>query len=106
MSLDDLLPQNRGNNKQKKSSSKDDSKSPGRPGKEIPQLTFSVRHDVSTKILLDKIQKIMELTEPQKVSQGDIVRQALNLLAEELELPKKEKKYTQFMKFIEEKYKS
>jgi len=104
MSLDDLLPQNRGKKNSTKATTDKSNRRPGRPGKDKPQMNITIRHDVSTKVLLEKIQKVRELTEPQKVSQGDIVREALNLLAEQMDLPKKEKKYAQFMRFIEEKY--
>ena len=103
MSLDDLLPQNRGKKTSNKRTKNESKRGPGRPGKDKPQMNITIRHDVSTKVLLEKIQKVRELTEPQNVSQGDIVREALNLLAEQMEMTKKEKKYPQFMKFIEEK---
>lgn len=109
MSLKDLLPENqgkKGSSQKKNKPQKMDSRGPGRPGKfDEPQYTFSIRHDKSTKVLLDKIRKIQELTNPAagRISLGDVVRQGLDLLANEIDLPKQEKNYAQFMKFIEEK---
>lgn len=109
MSLKDLLPENNQGGKKpskKTNPTKEVKAKPGRPGKPETQYTFSIRHDLSTKVLLDKIQKIQELTNPAvgRISHGDVVRQALELLAKEMNMPKQEKTFTQFMKFIEEKY--
>ncbi|MDC6367231.1 MULTISPECIES: hypothetical protein [Flavobacteriaceae] len=99
MGLNDLLPENRGNKPNKPQREKG---KPGRKPKKEPQHTFSVRDDVSTKVLLEKIQKIKELTTPgvKSISQGSIIREALELLAKEMDFPKKEKKYAEFLEYI------
>lgn len=99
MSLDDLLAKNKGKRgvkaPQKEKSVKTNSK-------EV-QHSFTVRHDVSTKVLLDRIQRLKDLTTPAaKLSQGAIVREALELLAKEMGYDKLEKKYTDFLAHISE----
>ena len=67
------------------------------------QHSFMVRHDVYTKVLLDRIQRLKDLTTPAaKLSQGAIVREALELLAKEMEYDKLEKKYADFLAHISE----
>jgi len=68
----------------------------------IAQHSFTVRHDVETKVLLDKIKRLIELTDPTatNVSQGSIVRKALDLLAENMGYDKLEKKYSEFLAHI------
>jgi len=68
------------------------------------QHAFTVRHDVATKVLLEKIKRIKELTEPKEKSssQGSIVGEALQLLAKKMNLEKLEKQYSKFLKHINE----
>jgi glutamate synthase domain-containing protein 2 len=67
------------------------------------QHSFTIRHDVSTKVLLDRIQRLKDLTTlAAKLSQGAIVREALELLAKEMEYGKLERKYADFLAHISE----
>lgn len=95
MGLNDLLPQQQGQNK---AASKKNTK---KTNKER-QHSFTVRHDVSTKVLLDRIQKLKELTTPgvKGISQGSIVREALELLAKDMDYDKLAKKYSEFVAHI------
>ncbi|AWX44801.1 hypothetical protein HME9304_01806 [Flagellimonas maritima] len=103
MGLNDLLAKNQGDNKQKGNGADNgkSTKGPGRPvEKKEPQVTFTVRGPQSTKTLLLKIQKIKELTEPNKVSQADVIREALELLSKKIKLLEKEKQYAKFLENI------
>lgn len=97
MGLEDLLPQQNGQNKkrpQKKNKIKSVRES---------QHSFTVRHDVSTKVLLDRILKLKELTTPgaHNITRGSVVREALELLANEMDYVKLEKKYADFIAHID-----
>ncbi|WP_421805741.1 hypothetical protein [Flagellimonas sp.] len=101
MGLNDLLPQNQKGKNKKSTSSSDGTKrkGPGRPKeKEDPQINFTVYSSESTKELLLRIQDIMSKTENRKVSQGDLVREGLELLAKEMNLEERERKYAKFLK--------
>jgi len=103
MGIQDLMPQKPGtkisnNNNPKKVAKINDKK------KET-QHTFSIRHDVSTKVLLDRLQKVKTLTTPTKktITRGTIIREALELLAKNMDYSKKEKKYFEFLEHINSK---
>lgn len=70
------------------------------------QHTFTVRDGVSTKVLLDRIQKIKELTTPGagNISKGGIIREALELLSKEMGYKNLEKKYSEFLAHIDENF--
>ena len=99
MALNDLLTQNKGNKKNQKNSEKSVKAS----SKEV-QHSFTLRHDISTKVLLDRIKKLKELTTPtsKSLSQGSIVREALELLAKDMDYDKLAKKYSEFIEHINE----
>ena len=54
--------------------------------------------------MLDRIKKLKELTTPtsKSLSQGSIVREALELLAKDMDYDKLAKKYSEFIEHINE----
>lgn len=103
MSLQDLLPQNqKGDNKKNKTSKGRSQSGPGRRiEKEEPQMVLTVRTAESTKELLLRIQNIKKIIDKDKgPSQGDLVREGLELLAKKIQLEEKEKEYAKFLKEI------
>lgn len=95
MGLNDLVKQ-KGEERKKKQ--------PKKATDKAVQHSFTVRHDVSTKVLLDKIQRIKELTTPnaKNISQGSIICEALELLAVEMDFKKLQKKHAEFLSHINE----
>lgn len=100
MGLNDILAGSE-NNKKPNNQSKNTTKI---ETKKSVQHAFTIRHDVSTKVLLDRIQRVKELTTPnaRSISQGSIIREALNLLAKDIDFNKLEKKYSEFLSHITE----
>ena len=102
MSLKDLLSDNQKGNQKKKQKPTSKSRSTGQVGRPIekdePQLNLTIRTGVSTKELLLRIQKIKNLAaSDNKPSQGDLVREGLELLAKKMKLDEKEKDYAKFL---------
>ncbi|TXN37733.1 hypothetical protein FVB32_05440 [Flagellimonas hymeniacidonis] len=98
MGIENLLPPNNSSSQNPKK------RGPKTTTPKEKQHTFTVRHGVSTKVLLDRIQKIKELTTPgaDNISKGGIIREALELLAKDMDYAKLEKKYAEFVQHISE----
>lgn len=95
--LGHLLTQNQSTQKNKRNTTVE-KKGPGRPRSKEEQVSFTVRSEASTKTLLMKIQKVKQLTVPGKTSQGDVIKEALELLAKKMKIDEKEKEFAKFLK--------
>ncbi|MEM1001252.1 MAG: hypothetical protein AAGH46_01225 [Bacteroidota bacterium] len=93
--LGHLLTQNK--TEKQKARKQQGKKGPGRPREKVDQVNFTIRAETSTKTLLKKLVKVKELTVPGTTSQGDVVKEALELLAKKMEMPEMEKKYAKFL---------
>ncbi len=94
--LGHLLAKNQSNPRNMKSTS--EKKGVGRPKSKEDQVNFTIRTASSTKSLLMKIQKVKQLTVPGTTSQGDVITEALELLAKKMKMSEKEKDYAKFLK--------
>lgn len=69
------------------------------------QHAFVVRHDVSTKVKLDRMQVVLQLARKEKkISHGNLVREALDALGEKVGYDKLEKKYWELIDYIDADY--
>lgn len=94
--LGHLLTQNQSTQKDTANSASG-KKGPGRPKSKEQQISFTIRSEASTKSLLMKIQKVKQLTVPGSTSQGDVIKEALELLAKKMKMTEMEKKYAKFL---------
>ena len=83
--IEDILPSPKGQNPKKSS---------GATEKKEKQITVSFSHFESTKKLLHELVWLKKFAiDLEEVSQGDIIREALELLAEKIDYEKLRKKY-------------